>query len=126
MKEIAFALDLRDDPEIIEEYVNWHRKVWPEITRGMAAYKVLSQNIYLIGNRLFMVLNVEDDFDYRVDFKHYLEETPRAKDWDKIMRGYQQPVPWAQDGDWWASMERVYDLNQRLAEIGGDPRVVRG
>ena len=45
MKEIAFALDLKGDPEIIREYCDWHGKVWPEIMRGMAAYGVLGQNI---------------------------------------------------------------------------------
>ena len=122
MKEIAFALDLKDDPANIREYCDWHQKVWPEIMRGMAAYGVISQNIYLIGNRLFMVLEVEDDFDYRRDFGRYLEETPRAKEWDAFMHGYQLQVPWVQEGDWWAPMERVYDLNSQLASIGGDPR----
>ena len=56
-------------------------------------------NIYLIGNRLFMVLQVEDGFDYRRDFGRYLEETPRAKEWDAFMHGYQQLVPWVQEGD---------------------------
>ena len=121
-KEIAFALDLKDDPDTIRDYCDWHTKVWPEIMRGMAKHGVLSQNIYLIGNRLFMVLQVEDDFDYRVDFARYMEETPRAKEWDEVMRDFQQAVPWAKEGDWWAQMERVYDLNARLAEIGGDPR----
>ena len=121
-KEIAFALDLKDEPDSIREYCDWRRKVWPEIMRGMAKYGVIAQNIYLIGNRLFMVLQVEDDFDYRVDFARYLEETPRAKEWDSFMHGYQELVPWVEEGDWWAPMERVYDLNARLAEIGGDPR----
>ena len=100
-KEIAFALDLKDDPDTIRAYCDWHMKVWPEIMRGMAAHGVVGQNIYLIGNRLFMVLHVEDDFDYRVDFGRYLEETPRAREWDDFMRGYQQPVPWAKEGDLW-------------------------
>jgi len=122
MKELAFALDLKDDPEIIAEYVDYHKKVWPEIMRGMAAVGVLGQNIYLIGNRLFMVLQVADDFDYRRDFADYLEATPRAKEWDALMHGYQQLVPWVKEGDWWAPMERVYDLNAGLAKVGGDPR----
>ena len=122
MKEIAFALDLKDDPDTIRKYCDWHGKVWPQIMRGMAAFGVLGQHIYLIGNRLFMVLQVEDEFDYRRDFGRYLEETPRAKEWDSVMCGFQQPVPWVRDGDWWAPMERVYDLNAQLARIGGDPR----
>lgn len=121
-KELAFALDLEDDPDRIAEYRDWHTRVWPEIMRGMAAHGVLSQNIYLIGNRLFMVLEVEDDFDYRRDFTRYLEDTPRAMEWDDLMRPMQRPVPWADKGDWWAPMERVYDLNAALAKAGGDPR----
>ena len=60
MKEIAFALDLEDDPDTIRKYREWHGRAWPEITRGMAAYGVRCQNIHLIGNRLFMVLQVEE------------------------------------------------------------------
>lgn len=125
-KEIAFALDLVDDPDAIREYRDWHMKVWPEIMRGMAAHGVLAQNIYLIGNRLFMVLQVEDDFDYRRDFARYLQDTPRAKEWDTLMRRLQRPVPWAGEGDLWAEMERVYDLNARLSEVGADPRPLEG
>lgn len=39
MKEIAFSLDLKDDPKIIAEYIEWHLNVWPEIMRGMASAK---------------------------------------------------------------------------------------
>ncbi len=125
MKEIAFALDIRDDPDSIREYRKWHEAVWPEIARGMASCGVIAQNIYLIGNRLFMVLQVEDGFDYRTDFARYMEEIPQAKEWDGLMRGLQQPVPWAREDDWWTQMERVYDLNAALLEIGGDPRPIQ-
>ena len=121
-KELAFALDLKDDPDAIRSYCEWHEKVWPEIMRGMAAHGVLSQRIYLIGNRLFMVLQVEDSFDYRVNFARYLAETPRAEEWDTLMRALQEPVPWAGADELWAPMERVYDLNAGLRSVGGDPR----
>jgi L-rhamnose mutarotase len=61
LKEIAFALDIRDDPDAIRAYRNWHKKVWPEIMRGTAEIGVQSQRIYLSGNRLFMILQVEDE-----------------------------------------------------------------
>jgi L-fuconolactonase len=124
-KELAFALDLADDPAKIAAYRDWHGKVWPEIMRGMAAHGVLAQNIYLTGNRLFMVLSVEDEFDYRRDFARYLEETPRAKEWDALMNDLQRPVPWAAKGEWWTAMERVYDLNAALAAAGRDPRLMQ-
>ena len=122
MKEIAFALDIRDDPDAIRAYRVWHKKVWPEIMRGTAEIGVQSQRIYLSGNRLFMVLQVEDDFDYRKDFVRYLKDTPRAEEWEALMQNFQQQLPWAEGGEWWYPMERVYDLNEQLREVGGDPR----
>ena len=31
MKRYALALDLKDDPELIAQYKQWHRQIWPEI-----------------------------------------------------------------------------------------------
>ena len=122
MKEIAFALDLEDEPDTIRKYREWHGRAWPDIMRGMAACGVRCQNIYLIGNRLFMVLQVEDEFDYRRDFGRYLEKGPHAKEWDGFLKRGRQPVPWVGEGDGRAPIERVRGLNAPLARIGGDRR----
>ena len=39
MKGLVFALDLKDDPGTIHDYVEWHRKVWSEISRGWPPVK---------------------------------------------------------------------------------------
>ncbi|MFT4516330.1 MAG: L-rhamnose mutarotase, partial [Planctomycetota bacterium] len=31
MKKIAYTIDLQDDPKLIEEYLDYHRNVWPEV-----------------------------------------------------------------------------------------------
>ena len=38
-------------------------------------------------------------------------ESPRAREWDALMRGLQLPAPEAGPGEWWAAMEEVFDLN---------------
>ncbi|MEQ8965862.1 MAG: amidohydrolase family protein [Azospirillaceae bacterium] len=126
MKDLALALDLKDDPQTIAEYDRYHRDVWPEILRGMAAVGVRSQRIWRVGNRLFMLLQVDDDFDWDRDFARYMRETDRAREWDDLMRTFQSKVPAAGPDDWWAPMDLVYDMNEQLARHGDDPRPIPG
>src|SRR5437870_2750070 len=34
-RRFCFALDLKDDPELIAEYRKYHEKIWPEITESI-------------------------------------------------------------------------------------------
>ena len=34
-----------------------------------------------------------------------------AKEWDALMRQFQEPVPGASPDDWWAAMEEVFDID---------------
>ena len=35
MKKFALTLDLKDDPELINEYEEWHTRVWPEVLESI-------------------------------------------------------------------------------------------
>ena len=71
MKTYAMALDLIDDPEVIEEYKKHHRHVWPEVKQGLEKMGISEMKIFLTGCRLFMVLRTEDEFDLEKDFQSY-------------------------------------------------------
>ena len=60
----CLALDLKDDPDLIAEYERHHREVWPEITRSIRESGIEGMEIYRIGNRLFMVMEVSEDFSF--------------------------------------------------------------
>ena len=51
-----------------------------------------------------------DTFDIKRDFPRYLEEHPKCKEWDQLMRTFQEPVDEAQANEWWAEMEPVFEL----------------
>ena len=110
MKSYAMALDLRDDAEVIERYVEYHRAVWDEVLDELKSIGISKMKIFLHGSRLFMYLEVPDDFDLERDFQRYTEASPRAAEWDALMREYQVRVPGAKPGEWWAGMEEVFDL----------------
>ncbi len=111
MKSYAMALDLQDDDEVIARYKEYHRAVWPEVLDGLKSLGISKMKIFLRGNRLFMYLETPDDFDLERDFQRYTDASPRAAEWDALMREFQVRVPNAKPGEWWAAMEEVFDLH---------------
>jgi hypothetical protein len=41
----CFALDLKDDPDLIAEYERHHERIWPEIDRSIRASGILGMEI---------------------------------------------------------------------------------
>ena len=66
--------------------------------------------IWLLGRRLFMLMETVDDFDPGRDFARYVEAHPRHREWQDLMESLQEPVPEAAPGEWWAAMEEVFRL----------------
>ena len=114
MKHYALTLNLKDDPEIIERYKEHHRHPWPEPLQGLKEVGIEGMQIYLLGRRMFMHMTTTDDFDPARDFARYVEQNPRAAEWDELMRTFQERVPEAGEGEWWAFMECVFDLRDHV------------
>lgn len=111
MKTYAMALDLIERPEVIDEYKEFHKNVWPEVKQGLLDIGIKEMKIFLSGNRLFMFLETVDGFDLARDFQTYTESSLRATEWDNLMRSYQQKLPAASSEEWWSPMEEVFDLS---------------
>ncbi|MCL4222576.1 MAG: L-rhamnose mutarotase [Phycisphaerales bacterium] len=118
MKSYAQTLELVDDSARIAEYVNHHRAVWPEVLVGLRGIGVRTMRIFLHGNRLFMYMETDDAFDPARDYQTYAND-PRTRQWDELMRTYQQRVPAADpgDGQWWSEMTEVFSLAEQLARL---------
>jgi len=113
MKTFAMALDLVDEPSSIEEYKEYHRNVWPEVKAGLLSIGIEDMEIYLLGDRLFMVVDTKDDFDIETDFQRYTDSSEKAAEWDTLMREFQKKTPFTNEGEWWAPMKRVFNLNTK-------------
>ena len=110
-KRHYLALDLKDDPELIEEYKHYHApgNVWPEVIKSLQDSGIVDMEIHLTGNRLFMVIEVDETFDpekkARMD-----ADNPKVQEWELLMMKFQKLLPWAPDGQKWVPMERVFKL----------------
>jgi len=110
MKRYCLALDLIDDQKLIAEYEAYHVKGWPEIKRSIIDSGILDMEIYRISNRLFMVMETDDDFSFE---KKVLMDAsnPRVQEWEMLMWKYQQALPFAKPGEKWVLMKNIFQLN---------------
>ncbi|MBS1486309.1 MAG: L-rhamnose mutarotase [Bacteroidetes bacterium] len=111
MKRFYLALDLKDDPKLIEEYERYHLRVWPEVLASIRQAGIRSMKIFRVENRLFMIMETDDLFSF--DKKSDLDQSnPKAMEWEKLMWNYQQALPGSKPGEKWRLMNKIFDLNE--------------
>lgn len=64
MKTHSFALDLKNDSKLIEEFKKHHKNVWTEIISSIKKAGIESLEIYLVGNRLLMIMEINGSFSF--------------------------------------------------------------
>ena len=111
MTHYVLTVNLKDDPGVIETYRDYHRRVWPEVLESLRTVGVERMDIYQLGRRLVMLLELTDGLDYRRAFATLMASSPRVAEWERLMKSLQEPSPDAPAGEWWAVMEQVFQLN---------------
>ena len=64
MERYCLALDLKDEDALIKQYEEYHERVWPEIIKSIKDSGIQQMEIYRVKNRLFMIVEAEDDFSF--------------------------------------------------------------
>jgi L-rhamnose mutarotase len=110
-RRFCLTLDLKDDPELIAEYRRYHESIWPEITKSIKDSGIEDMEIYLLGTRMFMIMEVTETFSFenkaRADALN-----PAVQEWEKLMWNFQQALPQAQPGEKWLLMDRIFKLEK--------------
>jgi L-rhamnose mutarotase len=111
MKRYCLALDLKDDPALIAEYERLHQEVRPEIENSILEAGVLSMEIYRTGTRMFMIMEVHDDFSFERKSSMDLAN-PKVQEWENFVWKYQQPLPDSKPGEKWILMKKIFHLKK--------------
>ncbi len=107
MKRLCFALDLKDDPNLIREYEAYHQRVWPEILDSIRESGIQHMEIHRVQNRLFMIMDTADDFS--LSQKAEMDaRNPKVQEWESLMWAYQQALPGAEPGEKWMPMTSIF------------------
>lgn len=110
-KRYCLALDLQDDPKLIAEYKRYHERIWPEITKSIKDSGIEDLEIYLLGTRLFLVMEVGENFSFAAKAKAD-QENPKVQEWERLMWKFQKPLSGAKPGEKWLLMERIFKLEE--------------
>ena len=110
-RRYCLTLDLKDDPQLIAEYKRHHApgKAWPEITKSIRDAGIEDMEIYLLGTRMFMIMEVNEHFSFEAKAKSD-RLNPKVQEWEGLMGKFQQPLPKAGSDEKWCLMEKIFNL----------------
>ncbi len=108
-RRYCLTLDLKDDPKLIAEYRRHHEKIWPEISTSIKDSGIEDLEIYLLGTRLFMIMEVSESFSFEATAQADRDNS-KVREWEQLMWKFQQPLPQAKPGEKWILMERIFKL----------------
>jgi L-rhamnose mutarotase len=109
MKRYCLTLELKNDPKLIQQYEAHHRAVWPEVLRSIKEAGIERLEIYRLGTRLCMMMEVNDAFSFekKADADRC---NPKVQQWEALMWQYQEPLAGAATGEKWMLMDKIFDL----------------
>jgi L-rhamnose mutarotase len=110
MNRYCLALDLKDDNALIKEYEKYHQKVWPEILQSIKESGIQQMEIYRINNRLFMIMETNEDFSFEQKAKMDASDA-KVQEWEQLMWRYQQALPGSKPGEKWRLTDKIFALN---------------
>ena len=108
-RKLCYTCDLKNDPLLIAEYKKYHQTIWPEIKKSILESGVINMEIYLLTNRLFMIMEVDES--YTPERKQMIDSAnPKVQEWEKLMWQFQQAPPGAKEGEKWIELEQIFKL----------------
>ncbi len=110
-KRYCQMLEISDNPRLIELYKECHsqEKHWKEIRDGIRSVGILEMELYIKGNKVFMIVDTEVDFDWDTAMER-LSTLPRQAEWEKFVSELQGCDPEATSSQKWQLMERIFYL----------------
>ncbi len=111
VKRYVQQLDLHADEETIQAYRKLHSEQchWKEIRDGIRAVGILEMEIYISGNRLVMVVDAPEDFDWQTAMDR-LAVLPRQTEWEALVGRFQRCGTAVTSAEKWHMMERMFYL----------------
>ncbi|MBR0037057.1 MAG: L-rhamnose mutarotase [Bacteroidales bacterium] len=111
VKRYVQTLDLKNNPELIARYKEAHSRpeMWSEIINGIRQVGILEMEIYILGNRLFMIVETPLDFDWTSAMTR-LSALPRQQEWEDYVALFQDCASGSTSSGKWQLMERMFYL----------------
>ncbi len=105
-RRVAGLIKVR--PEYEERYIILHKHVFPEVLARIHKSNIRNYSIFLKNGMLFSYYEYVGN-DYDTDMKAIGDTV--TKEWWKLTDPMQEPLPNRKGGEWWASMETMFEAH---------------
>lgn len=112
VKRYCRTMKLREgDRKFIDDYRHAHSEgvIWQEIIDGIRQVGILEMEIYILDNRLFMIVETPLDFNWD-EAMDRLATLPRQQEWETFMSRFQDCSAEATADEKWQMMDRMFHL----------------
>lgn len=106
-RRYCLTLNLKNDPFLIQEYEKFHQNVPEVILQSFHDAGILSMEIYRWENRLFMIMEVSEDFSFEKK-KELDESNPKVLEWEELMSKFQEPIQENNTAEKWVLMKQIF------------------
>lgn len=110
-KRYVQFLEITYDPELMAKYRYWHSEPhhWKEIREGIKAVGILEMELYMLDNRLVMIVDAPADFNWQ-EAMDKLATLPRQAEWEAFVARFQGCSSDARSDEKWQQAERIFRL----------------
>lgn len=109
-KELVFVVNLVNDESKIATYLDYHKKVWPEVEAGFKKAGYNTIKMYRYNTSLVMVITIPEDADINQIGKAAEGYDKKCEEWNQIMSNYQEGVTGTRKGQKWVQAELFYSF----------------
>ncbi len=106
MQRMAMCIKVKEDK--LEEYLELHRAVWPEVLAKISQCGIRNYSIYLKRpeNILFGYWEYHGK-DFAADSARMAED-PATQRWWKLTDPCQEPFETRKEGEWWSMLDEAF------------------
>ena len=104
MKRYGMVIKVR--PEKLQEYINLHSKVWPEVLDMIKKCNIRNYSIFHRDGYLFSYFEYEGR-DFQDDMQKMAAD-PMTQKWWGVCKPLQEPLDTKAQGQWWDDMDEVF------------------
>ena len=110
IKELVFVVNLVNDESKVAEYLEYHKKIWPEVEAGLkkAGYKKIK--VYRFNTSLVMILTIPENADINQIGRVAEAYDKKCSEWNQLMSSYQEGVTGTREGQKWVQAELFYSF----------------
>lgn len=111
LEEKVFVVNTVDNDEKLQEYLTYHKQIWPEVEAGFKKAGYKSIKLYHFKDLIVMTVSVPVGADLNEMGKLAESYSPKCAAWNKLMNTYQQGVNGTEPGQKWVETSLFYEFN---------------